>query len=91
MTTDVLEPYINKGDIGVILSNRFFKLNIQEGDIILFFRDGKHSLRRVKCTNENEVTVVDEKSESSEGETRVLRKDIKGKMIYKLDLGKYAL
>ena len=91
MTTDVLEPHINKGDIGVILSNRFFKLNIQEGDIILFFKDGKHSLRRVKCTYENEVTVVDEKFESSERETRVLRKDIKGKMIYKLDTGKYGL
>lgn len=91
MTTDVLEPYLNKGDIVVILSNRFFKLNIQEGDVILFLRDGKHTLRRVKCTNENEVTIIDEKSEFNGREARILHKDIRGKMIYKFDLGKYGL
>lgn len=91
MTTDVLEPYLNKGDIVVILSNRFFKLNIQEGDVILFLKDGKHTLRRVKCTNENEVTIIDEKSEFNGREARILHKDIRGKMIYKFDLGKYGL
>ncbi len=91
MTTDVLEPYLNKGDIVVILSNRFFKLNIQEGDVILFLRDGKHTLRRVKCTNENEVTIIDEKSEFNGREASILHKDIRGKMIYKFDLGKYGL
>lgn len=91
MTTDVLEPYLNKGDIVVILSNRFFTLNIQEGDVILFLKDGKHTLRRVKCTNENEVTIIDEKSEFNGREARILHKDIRGKMIYKFDLGKYGL
>ena len=91
MTTGSLEPHINKGDIVVILSNRFFKLNIQEGDVILFLRDDKHTLRRVKCTNENEVTIIDEKSEFNGREARILHKDIRGKMIYKFDLGKYGL
>jgi len=91
MTTGSLEPHINKGDIVVILSNRFFKLNIQEGDVILFLRDGKHTLRRVKCTNENEVIIIDEKSEFNGRDARILHKDIRGKMIYKFDLGKYGL
>ncbi|GAI94579.1 unnamed protein product, partial [marine sediment metagenome] len=54
-------------------------------------KDGKHTLRRVKCTNENEVTIIDEKSEFNGREARILHKDIRGKMIYKFDLGKYGL
>ncbi|MBA7483820.1 hypothetical protein ES707_19337 [subsurface metagenome] len=84
MRSDTLKPDVNNGDKIVVL-NRGFYSNIKTGDIIVFRQNGQTFLRRVKGIDGDEVII---EPPTRKVIRRIPREDIRGKIIYKFNLGK---
>ena len=84
MTTDHLAPQVNRGDHVLVLKSRYVDLDIQRGDVVAFRRDGHTLLRKVARVDDECIWVVDAPSGTSAAETRLPRREVIGKMIWKI-------
>lgn len=84
MTSDHLAPEINRGDIVVVLKSRYVKQDIQPGDVVAVRQHGQVLLRKVARIEDEHIWVVHGPSGTSAAETQVLRRDVIGKMIWKI-------
>lgn len=86
MTSDMLNPEVEKNDIVVVLSNRFVHTKIKSNTIVAYKKNGTTFLRKVKYVDNNYVSVVVKPDGTVE---KLPYEDITGKVIYVIHLKKW--
>ncbi len=84
MKNDHLAPEVNRGDYVIVLKSRYAILDIKPGDVVAVRPHGRTLLRRVARVEDECIWVVDDMPGTSAAETQVPRRNIIGKMIWKL-------
>ncbi len=88
MTTDELTPEIQRGDMVLMLKARWIRDELKPGDLVAFKHNGPVIMRKVARADAMTVWVSLKDWDGSLLEIAVPRRDILGRMIFKVSLGK---
>lgn len=74
MANDRLAPEVRKGDVVIVLKQRWIESEIKPGDIVTFSDEGKTFLRKVAKTDEAKVWIVRKESKEPIERSRITGK-----------------
>jgi hypothetical protein len=84
MESEHLAPEVNRGDLVVVLKSRYVEPDVKPGDVVAVRWDGQVLLRKVARVEDEWIWVFDGPSGTSDQEMQVFRRDVIGKMIWKM-------